>query len=152
MAPRARPPPACYSHEAMTRAGSVTAPRSFLAGALLIAVLISCACSDRPSVAARATVQTFYSAIQVDNVPVVDDNLAADASPQFRAHVQAATLSAQSDGEAQRAVTLVRVDTPAIHGATANVHVVFADGGADTVSLVAEGLRWKVVSSGRLGS
>jgi hypothetical protein len=135
----------------MTRAGNLTAPRSLLAGAFLVVLLISCAGSDRPSIAARATVQTFYSAIQVDNVPVIDDNLATDASPQFREHVQAATLSAQSGGEPQRAVTLVRVDSPAIQGATANVHVVFADGGADTVALVREGLRWKVLTTGRLG-
>jgi len=125
--------------------------RQILRPLLILLFLAACAGSDRPSIAARATVQTFFSAMQVDNVPIVDDNLASSASPDFRDHVRSATESAQNDEQARRAVTLVQVDSPDISGTTARVHVVFADGGADSISLAREGLRWKVVTTGRLG-
>lgn len=117
---------------------------------LLLAAL--CACSNRPAVAARATVQTFYSAIQVDNFPVVEDNLAPNASSEFRQHIQTAAEAAQTSGTAERAVQIVRIDTPSIRGDNAQVHVVFADGSTDVVSLSRHQFRWKVVTSSRLGS
>jgi len=124
--------------------------RQLLGPLLILLLLAACTGSDRPSIAARATVQTFFAAMQVDNVPLVDDNLANSAAPDFRDHVRSATESAQSNQQARLAITLVRVDPPAIDGNTARVQVVFADGGADTVSLAREGLRWKVVTTGRL--
>jgi hypothetical protein len=118
--------------------------------ALVLSVLLLCSCSSRPAIAASATVETFYTAIQADNLPVVQDNIAANASAQFQQRVFQAAAASQSGGRAQRAVQLVKVDTPAISGNTATVGVVFADGGSDTVRLRREGERWKVVSSGRL--
>jgi hypothetical protein len=115
----------------------------------LAAVVLS-ACANRQATAAKATVQTFFSAMQADDVPVVDDNLAQSASPSFRQHVEAATLAAQSGGAAERAVQIVRIDSPAIKGNDARVPVRFADGSSDVVTLTLEGLRWKVVSSGSL--
>jgi hypothetical protein len=127
-------------------------PRSSLPLAVVLcAVALLCACSNRASVAARATVETFYTAIQADNLPVVQDNIAASASPQFQQHVLQAATAAQDGGVALKAVQVVKIDAPSINGSTARVTVVFADGGADTVVLAREGERWKVVSSGRLG-
>lgn len=113
-------------------------------------LLTLCACSNRPAVAASATVETFYTAVQADNLPVVDDNIAQNATPQFQQHVEQAAIAAQSGGAAQKFVQVVTIGTPSIVGDTAQVHVVFADGRSDTVSLVREGLRWKVLTSGRL--
>jgi hypothetical protein len=114
------------------------------------ALVLLCACSDRPAIAARATVETFYTAIQADDLPVVQDNLAASASPRFGQRVLQAAAAAQTGGAAEKAVQLVQVGTPSIAGNTARVHVVFADGSSDTVSLVREGERWKVESTGKL--
>jgi hypothetical protein len=118
---------------------------------LVIAAIVLSACSNRPAIAAKATVHTFYSAIQADDVPVVEDNLAQTAAPSFRRHVEAATVAAQAGGAAERAVQIVRVDSPSIRGSSARVPVRFADGASDIVTLTQEGLRWKVVTSGRLG-
>jgi hypothetical protein len=122
-----------------------------LALPLLLVLLTLCACSNRPSIAARATVETFYSALRADNLPLADDNTAQSASTSFRDHAQAAAEAAQSDDSAAKAVEVMRVDSPAINGDTAQVHVVFADGSTDVVSLTKEGPRWKVLTSGRLG-
>ena len=116
-----------------------------------LALVTLFACSNRPAIAARATVETFYAAIQSDNQPLIADNLAQNASPQFRQRVERAALAAQGGGAAQQFVQLVRVDTPTVSDDTARVHVLFADGQPDTVSLVREGLRWKVLRSGRMG-
>ncbi len=116
----------------------------------LCSAALLCACSNRPSIAAQATVETFYAAIRADNLPVVQDNMATTASPQFQQHVLQAATAAQEGGAAERAVQVVKVDTPSIDGNTASVGVVFADGGADSIRLTREGERWKVVSSGRL--
>jgi hypothetical protein len=116
----------------------------------ILLLLALCACSNRASIAARATVETFYSAVQNDNMPLAEDNLAQSATPQFRARVEEAAAAAQSGGAAQQAVQLVRVDPPVINGDRARIHVLFADGRPDEVTLVREGLRWKVLTSGRL--
>lgn len=134
----------------MARLRRLAALNRPLSALLLLAVLYFSACSNRPAIAAKATVQTFYAAIQDDNAPVVADNVAQSASAAFREHVRMAAVAAQAGGAAQQAVEIVRVDAPAISDNTARVHVVFADGGSDTVSLEREGARWKVVSSGRL--
>jgi len=122
-----------------------------IAVAALGCLLALSACSDRPSVAARATVETFYGAVQNDNLDLAGDNIARAASPQFRTHVEAAASAAQTSADGRRSVQLVRVETPSISGDTARVHVVFADGQTDTVTLMREGLQWKVLNSGRLG-
>jgi len=114
-------------------------------------VLAFSGCADRQSIAAQATVETFYGAIQNDNLPLVEDNLAKAATPQFRERVEAAAQAAQSGGDAQRSVQLVRVDEPSMTAGGARIQVRFADGQTDIVSLVREGLRWKVLTSGRLG-
>jgi sorbitol-specific phosphotransferase system component IIBC len=119
--------------------------------ALILLATALCGCSDRPSIAARATVETFYSAVQNDNLPVADDNIAQTASPEFRARVEQAASAAQTTAETQRSMQVTRVDQPVISGATARVGVQFADGRADTVTLRREGERWKVVSTGGFG-
>jgi hypothetical protein len=127
-----------------------SAPARFLLFSTLCITLLAIACSNRESTAVRATVETFFGAIQSDNVPLIQDNLARDATPAFRDRVAAAAIAAQRNGDAESAVRVVRVDQPVVHDATASVHVNFADGISDDVSLVREGLRWKVRSSGRL--
>ena|SRR5579875_3290182 len=113
----------------------------------LCALVLLCACSNRSVIAARATVETFYTAVQADNLPVVQDNLAADASPQFQQRIMQAAAAAQAGGPAQQAVRITQVDTPSINGNAARVRVVFADGKSDVVYLDREGPRWKVVNS-----
>jgi hypothetical protein len=125
--------------------------RSVTLAAFAVLLSVFCACSDRPATAARATVETFYGALQSDNLPLMEDNLAQTASPQFRVRIEAVAADAQTSDDARRSVQLVRVDTPVITGGAARVRVVFADGQTDDVSLVSEGLRWKVLSSERLG-
>jgi hypothetical protein len=123
------------------------------AGLLLMALAITLlvACSNRPALAAKATVETFYTAVQADNLPVAEDNIATNATPQFHQRVEQAAGAAQAGGGAQKSVQVVQVDAPSIDDGTAHVRVLFADGQSDTVSLVREGLRWKVLTSGRLG-
>src|SRR5712692_4921739 len=101
--------------------------------AVAVYLSVFCACSDRPATAARATVETFYGAVQNGNLPLMEDNLARTASPQFRARVEAAAAAAQAEGDARRSVQLVRVDAPAITDGVARVRVVFADGRVDDV-------------------
>src|SRR6266702_4138283 len=100
--------------------------QAILTAALM--VLPFSGCSDRQSIAARATVETFYGAIQNDNIPLVEDNLAEAATPQFRERVEAAAQAAQSGGNAQQSVQLVHVDEPSITAGGARVQVTFADG------------------------
>jgi hypothetical protein len=118
----------------------------------LVALVLLAACtSNRPALAIKATVETFYAGIANENVSFIDDNLAPSASPAFRDHVLAAASAAQQSAATQRAVQTVRIGQPVIKDSMARVHVVFADGSADNVSLVRQGVRWKVVTSGRLG-
>jgi hypothetical protein len=116
----------------------------------LLLLLTIVACSNRPSIAARASVETFYSAVQNDDVPLMEDNLAAGADPGFVEHVHQAAASAQSDPAVRASVQVTRIEQPSISGNNARVRVQFADGQSDTVLLGREGLRWKVLSSGRL--
>lgn len=120
--------------------------------AFLLCFIALCACADRPSIAARATVETFYGAVQNDNLDLANDNIAATASPQFHQRVEATAASAQFNSDVRRSVQLVTVDAPVFNGSNAHVHVVFADGQSDTVTLVREGLRWKVQTTGKMGS
>jgi hypothetical protein len=121
---------------------------STLLAVLCLAVL--CACSDRPAIAARATVENFYGALQNDNPDLLHDNIAATATQHFRDRVDSTAAAAQSSSDARRSVQVVSIDTPSINGDTARVRVVFADGQSDTVVMAREGLRWKVVTTGRL--
>jgi Domain of unknown function (DUF4878) len=116
----------------------------------VLSLLVVCACSDRPSVAARATVENFYGAMQNDNPDLLHDNIAASATQRFREHVDATAGVAQSNSDVRRSVQVVTIDPPSIVGDNARVRVVFADEQSDTVVLVREGPRWKVVSTGRL--
>jgi hypothetical protein len=126
---------------------------NFTRGSICLVLFLSilCSCSNRSSIAIRATVETFYSAVQNDNGPLLDDNLSPSAPPAFRSHVQRTASEAQADPQTKASVQLVRVEEPSINGDTARVPVVFADGGRDIVVLNREGLRWKVASSSRLG-
>lgn len=125
-------------------------PARQLFPALLTAlVLIGCT-SNRPAVAIKATVETFYAAIATDNVSEIDDNLAPSATTSFHKHVLAAARAAQESTEAQKAVQTMRIDQPAIRGDRAKVHVVLADGTSDDVLLARQGFRWRVVTSSRL--
>lgn len=117
---------------------------------LLTFILVLSGCANRPSIAIRATVETFYSAIQNANFPLMDDNVSGSAEPAFRQHARQAAQDAQSDPAARAAVQVTRVDQPVITGSSAAVRVQFADGQSDTVRLVRERLRWRVISSGRL--
>jgi hypothetical protein len=113
-------------------------------------LVILCACSDRPAIAARATVENFYSAVQNDNLDLLHDNVASTATPQFRSRVDAIAAAAQSSSDVRRSVQVEKIDPPAISGDRARVRVEFADGQGDTVEMAREGLRWKVVSTGRM--
>lgn len=124
--------------------------RQLFPAVLAALVLIGCT-SNRPAVAIKATVETFYAAIATENVSLIDDNLAPSAASSFRDRVMAAAVAAQESTEAQKAVQTVRVDQPAIRGDTAKVHVVLADGTSDDVLLARQGFRWRVVTSTRLG-
>lgn len=117
----------------------------------ILALAIVCAgCSNHTPVAIKATVETFYAGIAENDQPNIDDNLATSAAPAFQQHVTAAAAAAQHDSSVLKSVQLVQIGTPSIHGDTARLHVLFADGKSDTVSLVREGLMWKVLTSGRL--
>jgi hypothetical protein len=107
-------------------------------------------CSNHAPVAVKATVETFYSGIAEDDSGNIQDNLAPAASQAFQQHVTAAAATAQHDAAVLKSVQLVQIGAPSIHGDRAQVHVVFADGQSDTVTLVREGLMWKVLASGRL--
>ena len=115
------------------------------------AALLLAGCGSRVAVAIKATVHTFYAGIAEDDVGYIDDNIAPSASSTFQQHVMQEANEAQHDSAALHTVQIVRIDDPSITGDTARVHVVFADGGSDDVVLVRQGVRWKVVSSGRLG-
>jgi hypothetical protein len=117
---------------------------------LLTFILVLGGCANRPSIAIRATVETFYSAVHNANLPLIDDNTSSAADPAFRQHTRQAAEDAQSDPAARASVQITRVDQPVISGSSATVRVQFADGRPDTVVLVREGLRWRIVSSGRL--
>jgi hypothetical protein len=108
-------------------------------------------CANRPSIAARATVENFYGAVQNDNLDLLDDNLAAMASPQFRDQVHTTAAAAQLNPDVRRSVQVVTIGPPSIDASSARVQVDFANGQSNTVTLVREGLRWKVLTTGTLG-
>jgi hypothetical protein len=124
--------------------------RGFFTLLAALGLVFSCACSDRPATAARATVENFYGAIQNDNLDLLHDNVASSATPQFRSNVDTTAAAAQTSSDVRRSVQVVTVHTPQISDGTAQVRVELGDGEADTVQLAREGLRWKVVSTGRL--
>ena len=118
---------------------------------VLVAVaLVLAGCSSHTPIAIKATVETFYSGIAQDDPSNIQDNLALAAAQAFQQHVTAAAAAAQHDSTVLKSVQLAQIGTPSIHGDSARVPVVFADGKADTVSLVREGLMWKVLTSNRL--
>lgn len=118
--------------------------------AIIGIALVLVGCSSHTPVAIKATVETFYSGVAEDDQPNIDDNLAPAAPAAFQQHVMAAATAAQHDSNVLKSVQLVQIGSPSIHGDSARVHVAFADGSSDTVSLVREGLMWKVLSSGKL--
>lgn len=125
--------------------------RLLLVPALLAALLaLGCSTVSHEPVAIKASVETFYSGIANDNADDVSMYLSPAASPSFRKHVQQVTAAAQTSQQVLKSVQIAKISDPVINGDSALVHVVFANGNGDEVSLLRSGLMWLVVKSGRL--